>query len=537
MPTKRYTVPETSVVVTTDMVWTLQGNVSSNAAYQSVFGATLKKYSTKGVQSLVGNNIVQIGVVDSNTDIKEGANYSAALTVIDFLRLKKLHDSTTPTLYLIKLSAAMYYALGLRGPRVIIDKTIPVNDEDSELTTAVNALQSEYSDHNYLYSADGSSWKLVVLSKVESKDNQEHLVEGETSDDQTSNAIKKIRDAIQAQDCIECDEEYTLTTIFKDADKKQLHPIKNISQLSRKRVNRTFIAAILLVACAATGLWYKSHLEAQERTRIALMEQQSQARIAQLRRENAAAAKQKASKQETDVVQLQKEALAQEDKWISVFETTDVPSILRTIQKEIEQHPIEVNGWDLERVTLLVRMDLIKNSVDIEAKSAFNNLGTNAALREIANSYANIKLELSGSHVVATNIIKPAVGVAQKKILNKKTAEVELISSLQNLRKNEIIDSWNLREEENQRPIPLPEALVDTLTTGLSPVDGDVNKESWLTPLTKYRLTVSGKFTSMIGEVDKLVRSYKSPLLVTGALYNMQNQNIQLEFVTYAHKK
>ncbi|ENI4488055.1 hypothetical protein ABXZ88_003939 [Vibrio fluvialis] len=537
MPTKRYTVPETSVVVTTDMVWVLQGNVSSNAAYQSVFGATLKKHSTKGVQSVVGNNIVQIGVVDSNTDIKEGANYSAALTVIDFLRQKKLHDSTTPTLYLVKLSSTMYYALGLRGPRVIIDKTIPVSDEDGELTTAVNALQSECSDHNYLYGSEGVSWKLVILSKVEPTGNKEHAAEDEQRNDLTHNAIEKIRDAIQAQECIECDDEYTLTTIFKNADKKQLHAIKNISQLSRKGVNRTFIVVTLALACAATGVWYKSHLDEQERTRIALMEQQSRARIAELRREKEAANKQNASRQETDVVQLQKEALQQEAKWIATFESTDVPSILRTIQAEIEQHPIEVNGWDLDRVTLLVRMDLINNNVDIEAKSDFNNLQTNATLRGIANTYGNLKLDLSGSHVVATNTIKPVVGATQKKILNQKVTEVELISSLQNLRNNSVIDSWNLREEENQRPIPLPEALVDTLTTGLSPVDGDVHKESWLTPLVKYRLTVSGQFTSMIGEIDKLVRSYKAPLLITGALYNMQNQNIQLEFVTYAHKK
>ncbi|MBY7902399.1 hypothetical protein KW459_15935 [Vibrio fluvialis] len=535
MPTKRYIVPETSVTITTDLVWGLGSNVSSNAAYQNVFGATFAKYSSKGVQSLLGNNIVQIGVVDSSSDIKEGANYSAALTVSEFLRDQKVHEEKAPTLYLIKLNEEMYYALGLRGPRIIVDKTIPFNGEKAEQMAALASLQNEYDDHNFLYS--GSNWNLVVLSKIHSVGDDEQPLDGEENRDRTNDFISSVMKIIQSEDWIESDREYTLTTIFKAVDKKNLHAIRNISQLKKRSGGKPIVGVLVIISILTGGFWYKSHLEEQERTRLVLLEQQSRERIAAMKQARAVEEAQKPTSQMTDVVQLQKSALLQEKQWIATFETTDVPSILAAMKRQILQSPVEVNGWDLERVTQQVRMDLDHNSLAIDTKNFFNNLRDNTTLSEIVKKFGNIESDLTGTQVVVNRTEKPATNSIAKKIQSRKVTEIELISALQDLKNRAIIESWNLREEENKRPLPLPETLVDMLTRNTSAVGTEVSKDSWLHPLVKYRLTVSGKFTSTIDEVEKVIRSVQAPLLITGAQYNVVNQYIQLEFVTYAHKQ
>lgn len=523
MTTKRYIVPNTNATIATDMMWATGTNVNSKSAYQTQFKGMLSRFSHRGVIDDCGGGNVQIGVVDNDGEIKEGAHVSAALTVKKYLKANQLKNDY-PTLYVFWLNATSAYVLGLNGERIVIDSSIDGLDRESQSSeTPLDVIDkiAEYLQDEKTVS--GEEWSLLSFvagfDGIKGAQNAPFLT---TLQKQAEIAKLEISET-----------PLTLTEIFASDDKRIQSPIRNIQSYGKG--GRRNIVIVLVAIMAGGYYWYSSN--AAEEERLSQLQREHEAAML---RANALSKDEPIAPQTPSITPLEqfkqeeRRLINMEDEWLRIISSIDGGKLLKAAKNLINTQLVEVSGWNLTTVTISTHLDLNTSEITLNGTSHYFRQSNTTTIRKLVEKFPNAVPDTSGNSATISFSKKVAiVSTGNNQVASEKDLTIGLISSLQTATANEHIQNWSLTKANNVRPMPLPTSFIDQNNTLVAKPYPELTPTTWLTPVKRYKTHIVNRFTRTLDTLSEHVDK-QNLLVLNGLKYNLKDNSLEVELTTYA---
>ncbi|MBF4374360.1 hypothetical protein [Vibrio anguillarum] len=513
MASKRYLITGSHLAVVTDMTWSVAINITNDKSYQDEFGGSIEKNSDIGTLDELGNNAYQLGLVSSSGEVKDSGHVSLALNFKNALPTLDV-DTSIPTLLIVPIQSDTLYALGVHQGKILIDMSIQLNADEWDKTTC-RKIANDMADYSLIHS---QSWKLYCSPSVQVNSTELSLFMGTCS----LKEHQTLRD------------DFEISSLIIGKDKKSIIAIKQVGHFPKK-ATRKYAPYFVVIGCALflAWRWYASGEEGN--ARIAEIQRIANERAALLEQQ-IVPEQQLVKTTAPDLEQWKSQLIAEEKLWLSLIENSTDSMILEHSIKAIKHTIIEMNGWKITEVIIESAIDLELNQLTINRKDIINRANSNATVQAGIYAYPDALIDPTGDLLTNSTSSKFKIEelVPHHHLQTERDFITSVITGLQLLKVENQIDQWSIGFVTNPRFRKLPKQYINLLEE--KNTDELVGESSWLTPVKKITINVTGQYTSILDTISMMQKERNLPLLLKKISYNLDTQYVTAEFIAYVYE-